>query len=301
MNEQIARFLEHLELERGLSANTRLAYGRDLEEFARFMAARGRRGAGEVEHDDLAEWLLAGKRSGLSAASLAQRLVSVRVFFRHLADIGAIGRNAAATVDSPKLWQHLPEVLTVEEVGRLLAAPDEGSEEGRRDKAVLELFYACGLRASELAGLSLDDLFFTEGVIRCVGKGGKERRVPIADRAADAVRAWIDGGRERWAAAGRKKGRPASRLLFPSKRGGAMRRETVWRIVKEEARAAGIEKRIYPHLLRHSFASHLLANGASLRTIQEMLGHVDISTTQIYTHVDAGRLKKVHEMFHPRA
>jgi len=301
VNGQIAGFLEHLELERGLSANTRLAYGRDLEEFARFMAARGRRAASEVEHDDLVAWLLAGRKSGLAASSLAQRLVSVRVFFRFLSENGRLERDAAAAMDSPKLWQHLPEVLSVGEVGRLLAAPDVSTPEGRRDKAVLELFYACGLRASELAGLTLDDLFFTDGVVRCVGKGDKERRVPVAARAVEAVRAWIGGGRALWAAAGRRRGRPETRLLFPSRRGGAMRRETVWRIVKRAALAAGIPKRIYPHLLRHSFASHLLANGASLRTIQEMLGHADISTTQIYTHVDAGRLKKVHEMYHPRA
>lgn len=301
MEGEIERFLDHLALERGLSENTRLAYGRDLEEFARFMEARGRRRAGEVGHDDLAEWLLAGRRSGLSAASLAQRLVSVRVFFRHLADDGRLDRNAAATMDSPKLWQHLPEVLGVEEVGRLLAAPDASTETGRRDRAVLELFYACGLRASELAGLTLDDLLFDDGVVRCVGKGYKERRVPFAARAVEAVLAWVKGGRAEWAAAGRKKGRAPTRLLFPSKRGGAMRRETVWRIVKESAAAAGIQKRIYPHLLRHSFASHLLANGASLRTIQEMLGHADLSTTQIYTHVEVERLKQVHERFHPRA
>ena len=310
MKADVEAFLDCLSLERGLSENTRLAYGRDLGEFADFLSGRDRASWREVTHDDLVDWLLAGRKSGLSAASLAQRLVSARVFLRYLEDEGKVERNAAATMDTPRLWKTLPEVLSPREVERLLAAPDTRTTAGLRDKAALELFYACGLRASELAGLKLEDLRFEEGVVRCVGKGDKERLVPVSERAMAATKAWLEKGRPLWAgrggagtakgtAKGAAKKAPATVLL--SARGGPLCRETVWRIVTGAARTAGLSKRIYPHLLRHSFASHLLAGGASLRSIQEMLGHADIATTQIYTHVDADRLLRIHRQFHPRA
>lgn len=305
MKADIEAFLDYLSLERGLSENTRLAYGRDLGEFADFLGGR-RRGWADVTHDDLVDWLLAGRKSGLAAASLAQRLVSARVFLRYLAEEGKIEGNAAATMDSPRLWKTLPEVLSPREVERLLDAPDTRTTTGLRDKAALELFYACGLRASELAGLRLEDLHFEDGVVRCVGKGDKERLVPVSERAVAATRVWLEKGRPLWAGRGGrgkggKKGAVGARTVLLSARGGPLCRETVWRIVRGAAREAGIAKRIYPHLLRHSFASHLLAGGASLRTIQELLGHADIATTQIYTHVDAERLRRVHRQFHPRA
>ncbi len=290
------QFMDHLVLERGLSENTRLAYGRDLREFLAFLSRRGRAGIQEVERRDILDFLMEGKQKGLAAASLARRLVAIKVFFRHLSREGLLATNAADAMDSPRLWKILPATLSVAEVDRLLAAPDPGTVRGLRDRAILETFYATGLRVSELAALTLESLHFDSEYIRCVGKGDKERVVPIGGRAIAAVQAWLERGRPAYAArAG------ASRAVFLSRLGRALSRVTLWRHIRAYARKAGIRKEISPHMLRHSFASHLLANGASLRIIQEMLGHADIATTQIYTHVDQGRLQAVHHQYHPRA
>ncbi len=291
------QFMDHLTLERGLSANTRLAYGHDLTEFLAFLARKGRTGLQQVERRDIVDFLMEGKQKGLATPSLARRLVAIKVFFRHLAGEGLLAANVADAMDSPRLWKVLPPTLTIEEVDRLLAAPDAGTTRGLRDRAVLETFYATGLRVSELAGLTLDSLHFESEYVRCVGKGDKERVVPIGGRAMAAVRAWLERGRPAYAAKGGGEGR----AVFLSRLGRPLSRVTLWRQIRAYARQAGIRKEISPHTLRHSFATHLLANGASLRTIQEMLGHADISTTQIYTHVDQGRLQSVHHQFHPRA
>ena len=290
------QFMDHLVLERGLSENTRLAYGRDLREFLAFLSRRGRAGIQEVERRDILDFLMEGKQKGLAAPSLARRLVAIKVFFRHLSREGLLATNAADAMDSPRLWKILPATLSVAEVDRLLAAPDPGTVRGLRDRAILETFYATGLRVSELAALTLESLHFDADYIRCIGKGDKERVVPIGRRAVAAVQAWLERGRPAYAArAG------ASRAVFLSRLGRALSRVTLWRHIRAYARKAGIRKEISPHMLRHSFASHLLANGASLRVIQEMLGHADIATTQIYTHVDQGRLQAVHHQYHPRA
>ena len=290
------QFMDHLVLERGLSENTRLAYGHDLTEFLAFLSRRGRAGIQEVERRDILDFLMEGKQKGLAAASLARRLVAIKVFFRHLSREGLLAANVADAMDSPRLWKILPATLSVAEVDRLLAAPDPGTVRGLRDRAILETFYATGLRVSELAALTLESIHFDSEYIRCVGKGDKERVVPIGGRAIAAVQAWLERGRPAYAARG-----GASRAVFLSRLGRALSRVTLWRHIRAYARKAGIRKEISPHMLRHSFASHLLANGASLRIIQEMLGHADISTTQIYTHVDQGRLQSVHHQFHPRA
>ena len=291
------QFMDYLTLERGLSANTRLGYGHDLSEFLAFLSRKGRAGIQEVERRDIVDFLMESKQKGLAASSLARRLVAIKVFFRHLSREGLLAANVADAMDSPRLWKILPPTLSIEEVDRLLAAPDVSTPRGLRDRAILETFYATGLRVSELAGLALESLHFDAEYVRCVGKGDKERVVPIGNRAMAAVRAWLERGRPAYAA----KGGGASRAVFLSRAGKPLSRVTLWRHIRTYARQAGIRKEISPHVLRHSFASHLLANGASLRVIQEMLGHADISTTQIYTHVDQGRLQSVHHQYHPRA
>lgn len=291
------QFMDYLTLERGLSANTRLGYGHDLSEFLAFLSRKGRAGIQEVVRRDILDFLMESKQKGLAAPSLARRLVAIKVFFRHLSREGLLAANVADAMDSPRLWKILPPTLTVEEVDRLLAAPDVSTPRGLRDRAILETFYATGLRVSELAGLALESLHFDAEYVRCVGKGDKERVVPIGRRAISAVQAWLERGRPAYAA----KGGGASRAVFLSRLGTPLSRVTLWRHIRAYARRAGIRKEISPHTLRHSFASHLLANGASLRVIQEMLGHADISTTQIYTHVDQSRLQSVHHQYHPRA
>ena len=291
------QFMDHLVLERGLSENTRLAYHHDLSEFLAFLARRGRGSIQEVQRRDIVDCLMEGKQKGLAAPSLARRLVAIKVFFRHLSREGLLAVNVAEAMDSPRLWKILPPTLTLAEVDRLLAAPDAATVSGRRDRAILETFYATGLRVSELAGLTLDSLHFDANYIRCTGKGDKERVVPIGGRTVAAVQAWLEQGRPAYAA----KGGGGSRAVFLSRLGRPLARSTIWRQIRAYARRAGIPKEISPHTLRHSFATHLLANGASLRVIQEMLGHADIGTTQIYTHVDAGRLQAVHQQYHPRA
>ncbi len=291
------QFMDYLTLERGLSANTRLGYGHDLSEFLAFLSRKGRAGIQEVVRRDILDFLMESKQKGLAAPSLARRLVAIKVFFRHLSREGLLAANVADAMDSPRLWKILPPTLTVEEVDRLLAAPDVSTPRGLRDRAILETFYATGLRVSELAGLALESLHFDAEYVRCVGKGDKERVVPIGRRAISAVQAWLERGRPAYAA----KSGGASRAVFLSRLGTPLSRVTLWRHIRAYARRAGIRKEISPHTLRHSFASHLLANGASLRVIQEMLGHADISTTQIYTHVDQSRLQSVHHQYHPRA
>ncbi len=291
------QFMDHIVLERGLSENTRLAYRHDLSEFLAFLSRRGRAGIQEVARRDILDFLMDGKQKGLAASSLARRLVAIKVFFRHLSREGLLATNVADAMDSPRLWKILPPTMSIEEVDRLLAAPDPATVRGLRDRAILETFYATGLRVSELAGLTLESLHFDSDYIRCVGKGDKERVVPIGGRAIAAVQAWLERGRPVYA----PRGGGECRAVFLSRLGRPLTRLTLWRHIRSYARKAGIRQSISPHMLRHSFASHLLANGASLRIIQEMLGHADISTTQIYTHVDPGRLQSVHHQYHPRA
>jgi len=291
------QFMDHLVLERGLSENTRLAYSHDLSEFLDFLARRGRAGIQDVQRKDILEFLMEGKGKGLVASSLARRLVAIKVFFRYLAQEGLLASNVADAMDSPRLWKILPPTLSMEEIDRLLAAPDIRSIRGLRDRAILETFYATGLRVSELASLTLESLHFDADYIRCIGKGDKERVVPIGTRAMESIQKWLERGRPAYA----ERGGGECRAVFLSRLGRPLTRITLWRQIRAYARKAGIQKQISPHTLRHSFATHLLANGASLRVIQEMLGHADISTTQIYTHVDSGRLQSVHHQFHPRA
>jgi integrase/recombinase XerD len=295
MRALLEQFLDYVSLELGLSPNTRAAYADDIGRFLDWLAGRGVKSLNDVTRKQILDHLLAEKARGLAANSLSRHLVSLKVFFRYLTQEGLLSVNVAETMESPRVWKMLPSVLTPKEIDRLFAVPDTETPLGVRNRAILELFYATGLRVSELAGLQLTDLHFDENFLRCIGKGRKERVVPVGGMAIKWVKRYIKDVRPQLAPG------PQEQTVFLSKRRQAMSRKTIWDLIKKCARDAGITKAIYPHTLRHSFASHLLANGAPLRIIQEMLGHADISTTQIYTHVDPDRLKGVHRQFHPRA
>lgn len=295
MQVLLEQFLDYVQIERGLSENTQTAYGDDLRRFIGYLQGRSMRSLNQVERHDILDFLMAEKERGIGASSLARRFVSIKIFFRYLTDEGLLPDSVAEVMDSPRLWKLLPETLTPREVERLLAAPDPVTLLGRRDRAILETFYACGLRVSELCALDLEGLHLDEGYLRCVGKGNKERIVPLGGAAAAAIQAYLQEVRPELAAA------DGPRALFLTRRGKAFSRKGLWKLIKVHAHRAGITRNVTPHTLRHSFASHLLSNGAPLRMIQEMLGHADIATTQIYTHVDAARLQSVHARYHPRA
>jgi integrase/recombinase XerD len=295
MNAEVVQFLDHLAYARGLAANTRAAYGADLAAFFRFLGQQGLVSAHGAERRHIVEFLDAERQRGLAAATLARRLVTLKVFFGWLQAEGVLDRNAAEALLAPKTWRNLPDTLTPAAVEQLLAA---AAGEGRfacRDRALLELLYACGLRVSEAADLRIEDLHLDEGFIRCTGKGDRQRVVPLGSAAVAAIRRYLAEARPALA------GDRNDEHLFLSRFGRRLSRQMVWRLVGRYGRAAMTRGAVHPHVLRHCFASHLLANGAQLRAIQEMLGHADIATTQIYTHVDAGRLLGVHRRYHPRA
>jgi integrase/recombinase XerD len=283
----IADFLDCIRSEKGLSPNTIEAYGRDVRSFAEFL---GRVEWKEVGAEQVVAFLGQLKAKGYASASICRTLVAVKVFFRFLKREGVIAVDLGRYFETPKLWQLLPEVLTAAEVDALLAQPEISDPVGARDKAVLELLYATGMRVSELCGLKVRDL--DDRFVKVRGKGQKERIVPVGRRAIEAVDLYLREFR------GEAKEEDA--LLFVSSRGKPLRRMAVWSRVKMYAKLAGIEKVVSPHTLRHSFATHLLENGADLRLIQEMLGHEDIGTTDRYTHLTGGRVKAAFNQFHPR-
>ena len=290
----VQSFIDYLSVECGLAANTQRAYRADLMKFADYLAREHHGDARRVTTTVALGFLVELKDRGYAVASIARMLASLRMFYRYLSVEGIVERNVVAALDSPKLWRRLPSVLTPQEVARLLAAPDIRKPLGLRDKAILELLYATGVRASEVASLDIDSVHHQYGYLRCMGKGSKERVVPVGKPALEFTRRYAV---EVWPRLLR--GRP-SPALFVSARGTRLTRLTIWRVVKKNARLAGISKEVFPHTLRHSFATHLLAGGADLRSVQEMLGHATIMTTQLYTHLDRERLKDVHRQFHPR-
>jgi integrase/recombinase XerD len=295
MNALIDQFLDHVSLERGLSGNTRKAYMADLKAFSRFSEGREVRSFNDVTRKHVLDFLMAEKERGLSVNSISRRLVALRVFFAFLQREGMLDRNVVEVMDSPKLWKVLPGVLSMKEVDRLLEAPAGNDRISIRDNAMLELFYASGLRVSEVAELKLEDIHFDSGYLRCMGKGSKVRVVPFGEKSRAKLQRYMNDARPDFA---KEKVDPQ---VFLTYRGRKFSRKGIWKLIKAYAKRAGIEKNVSPHTLRHSFASHLLANGAPLRVIQEMLGHADIATTQIYTHVDQGRLRAIHAQYHPRA
>ncbi|HIE11357.1 MAG TPA: site-specific tyrosine recombinase XerD [Kiritimatiellae bacterium] len=288
-------FFNHLRLERGLQPNTVNSYHADLSDFLGFLENRGIPSLNDLRREHITDFLFAEKKRGMSVATLSRRLVAIKVFLRFLSGEALLARNVAESMDSPRLEKILPSVLTQSEVDRLLRAPDPRTPIGSRDRAILETLYATGLRVSELASLKLSDLRLDEGYVRCVGKGAKERVVPLGGRAVESLRAYLDSGRPQLA------GHSLTPELFLTRRRKPFTRQGLWKLVRKYARKARITRPFSPHTLRHSFASHLLAHGAPLRVIQEMLGHADIATTQVYTHVDRTRLTQVHRRHHPRA
>ncbi len=295
----IADFLAYLELERGLSRNTLEAYRSDLLQFEHFLERNGQT-AENAGHGDLAEFLteLSGVhdgRPGVAAATLGRKVACLRSFYRHLRREGVIEHDPTAELRGPRKPQRLPKVLTREEVTSLLSQPQGQGPLALRDRALLEVMYACGLRASEAVGLELADIDLEEGLLCARGKGSKERIVPIGRQALSALRAYLRSGRPELVA------NTVQSHLLVNHRGGALTRQGLYKIVQGHARRAGLQERMSPHTLRHTFATHLLAGGCDLRSLQEMLGHADLATTQVYTHLSADRLKDAYFGAHPRA
>lgn len=287
-------FTRYLANERQMATNTVAAYQRDLARFFTWLA--GRRIA-NLTVSDLGEYPAWVGDQGLAPTSVARHLASLKVFFKFLLLEGAINDNQAALVASQKLWRRVPKVLSPSEVDRLLSAPLAGEPLWRRDRAILEMLYATGARVSEVSTLRLRDIHLGERHCLVHGKGDKQRMVPLGVSAQKIVGAYLEWERPKLA----KRRDPESEYLFLSTRGRRLSRERIWELLKTAGAIAGVSKKISPHSMRHSFATHLLAGGADIRHVQELLGHASIATTQLYTHVDASKLKKVHAAFHPRA
>jgi integrase/recombinase XerD len=291
----IVRYLRHLEVERRMAANTLEAYQRDLGRLARFAAGRDRR-VEALDRGDLEAFVRETMASGLSPTSTARLVACVRGLYRFLRMIGDVPHNPADDLHAPRALTSLPHSLAFEEIEALLAAPDTSTARGLRDRALIEVLYATGLRVSELVGLRMTELRLAEGFVKCTGKGSKQRIVPIGETATR----WL----ERYFADARPvltKRRESPWVFVNARGGGKLSRLGFWKLLKAYGRRAGVRGRLSPHVLRHSFATHLLERGADLRAIQAMLGHADLSTTQIYTHVLEARLRQVYDRFHPRA
>lgn len=291
----VDQFLDHISFECGLSPKTREAYGSDLAGLSRFAQAAGVHSPREINRKLLLTYLEHERDRGLSMNSIARRLIAVKVFFRYLLQEGLVEKDPTAVMESPRLWKVLPGTLSMKEVDRLLTMVQGTDKFSIRDRAMLELLYATGLRVTELAELTLEDLHLESGYLRTTGKGNKVRVTPFGAQARMHVEKYLAEVRPGLA------GEAGPRQVFLTFRGDRFSRKSIWKMIRTYARRAGITKKVSPHTMRHSFATHLLANGAPLRMIQEMLGHADIATTQIYTHVDQNRLKSVHQQFHPRA
>ncbi|MEM7147335.1 MAG: site-specific tyrosine recombinase XerD [Verrucomicrobiota bacterium] len=297
MDLEIDEFILYLATERGLSENYQLSTRGSLERVMGWLEGkRKRRSWEEVELEDLTGYLTQRKEDGLSASSMRLEIIAMKIFFRWLQGRGKVSEDVAEGVMSPRIEKYLPETLNEAEVEKLLESIDGSRPLDLRDRAILELLYASGLRIGELVKVRLDELNEEGAVIRVTGKGNKTRVVPVGQRALEAIQRYIESERPQLVKVGR-----TGNEIFLTVRGGKMTTQRAWQIVKNRVKAAGIETNVYPHMLRHSFATHLLGHGADLRIIQEMLGHADISTTQIYTHVDQKRLKEVHRAHHPRA
>lgn len=296
LERHVQRFLDHLEVERGLSANTLAAYGTDLHRFSRAMIDHYGEGVGvgDIAEADILEYLESLAKSGMAPSSQTRHLTAIRCLFRHLKDRDALELDPTEQVERPRPQKALPSYLSIEEVDALIAAPDPKKRDGLRDIAMLDLAYATGLRVSELVRVRVGDINFDEGYLRTKGKGRKDRLVPIGERALGSVRKYLDSR----AASGNAGGPRAP--VFLSNRRAAMTRQRFWQIVVRYARQVGIRKALSPHTLRHSFATHLVAGGADLRAVQAMLGHADLGTTEVYTHVSSTHLQSAYRR-HPRA
>jgi integrase/recombinase XerD len=295
LTEDVQAFRHYIQSERGLAANTLLAYGRDLDRFSQWVAGGGLTSYLAPTLRDLSHYLEFLRAEGLAPPSVARHLVALKMFYRFLRMEERTAENTVELLNSPTLWERIPHVLTPEAVTRLLDAPLPIDRFYLRDRAMLETLYAAGCRASEVVGLKMEDVYLDSAFCKCFGKGGKQRLVPLGRPAINALRAYLDGLRPRLT-----QNAPDAPWLFVSRGGRALTREMLWVLVKKYVRRAGINGKVSPHTLRHSFATHLLAGGADLRTVQELLGHANIRTTQQYTHVDRDRLRAIHCQFHPR-
>lgn len=295
MNELVDDFLNFMSVERGLAQNTLSAYRQDLAQYLEFLEEeKDVRDVRCVQRKHVTDYMHHQKTHGMNTSTICRRLAAIKMFHRFLVRESLHDVDPTELIETPKLWKKIPDILTLQEVIAMMDAVKGRSPQAVRDRAILELFYASGLRVSELSDLTLDQLNLDSGFIRCRGKGSKERVVPVGKTARAAIQKYCD------------KSRPAFTKtvtgdeVFLSKLGKKISRVSLWKLIGKYARAAGIQKEIKPHTLRHTFATHLLEHGADLRSVQEMLGHADISTTQIYTHVDRERLRQVHKQFHPR-
>jgi site-specific recombinase XerD len=295
-DEVLVAWLDHLEVERGASPHTLAAYRRDVDAFLGTLGIGpdDEAGLAGVDHASLVRWLTAERRAKRAPPSIARRLAAVRGYLAFAQSLGLLAGDPTEGLPTGKAWDRLPKVLPPRHVQKLLESVVGAGPLAQRDRAILECLYASGARVSELCGWALGDLKLDARVARCLGKGGKERWVPLGAPAVAALRAWLDEGRPR-VLAGR-----ASERVFVTRSGKPLDRHRVFRLVSARALAAGVAPRLGPHALRHSFATHLLTGGADLRAVQELLGHATVKTTQVYTHVDQGRLKAVHARFHPR-
>lgn len=294
MQAQMDGYLSYLRVERGLASNTVEAYTRDLEKFRRFAEKSGLTFA-DAGAAGIRKFLLSLEHQNLDSRTVARQIVSLRNFYRYLRRESLIASNPTENLESPRVWKVLPKYLSIEETETLLAKPDAGTALGQRDRAMIEMLYAAGLRVSELTSLRVADLNLEAGYVRTLGKGNKQRIVPVGKAAIAAVENYCAAARPRLL------GKRLSPYLFVNRRGGRLTRQGVWFLLSRYGKLAGIRKQITPHLLRHSFATHMLSRGADLRSLQMMLGHSDISTTQIYTHVANARLKEIYRQYHPRA
>ena len=290
IDDAIDAFLLELRVERGLSPLTIAAYRRDLAQFAEHAGGRWR-----DDPQPLLEFVARLQRDGAKGSTQARKSAAVRSFYAFALGEGHVKRDIPALVDAPRPGSYLPDVLEPEDVARILDAPPAEDDVGIRDRAILELLYACGLRASELVGLDTDRIDLPNAQVRVIGKGNKERRVPMGDEARERLHRYRSGPRQAWTSA---KPTPA---VFVNTRGKRLSRESVWRLVKRWTAAAGVSERVTPHTFRHSFATHLLEGGADLRVVQALLGHASISTTQLYTHLTGERVREVYARAHPRA
>jgi integrase/recombinase XerD len=288
-------FRNYLQAERGMAANTVISYGRDLERFAGWAADGGLEDYQRPTIRGLSHYVSHLRDEGLAPASIARHLIALKMFYRFLRLEERADPTAVELLSSPALWERIPQVLSPESVEKLLSAPNNLDRFYLRDRALLETLYATGSRASEVVGLKMVDLYLDSGFCKCLGKGSKQRVVPLGTPSVQALRAYLTDLRPELTRAV-----PDAPWVFVSRGGRALTREMLWAIVKKYVRRAGLNNKVSPHTLRHSFATHLLAGGADLRTVQELLGHANIRTTQFYTHVDRDRLKAIHHRFHPR-
>jgi len=294
VKEFIDTFLDYLSVERGLANNTIMAYRQDLNYYMDFLESKNINTLSKAIRNDITNFMMDQKDKGIAANSIARRLAAIRMFHRFMARERILKDDPTNLIDSPKLWKKIPDTLSINEVEALLSQPNIRNKQGIRDKAILETLYATGMRVSEAVNLKFTNVNLDIGFLRCVGKGNKERVVPVGKKAIESVKRYIDSSR------GYYLKNKESEFLFVSRFGKKISRQSMWKLIKKYALEAKIKKPLKPHLLRHSFATHLLEHGADLRSVQEMLGHANISTTQIYTHVNKDRLKAVHKQFHPR-